>query len=191
MSPQIRRKRLHSIAALAVVGLLAAATPAAASIVDDGEWYISGYEIPEFHDQGIDGSGVTIAVFDDAINTDVPALHDANVEVTPDSLCADRDGNLQPVNTDDLGLASHGTNNVLKISGTGKGYSGQDGITGVAPGATVMFYGLGMPIEDPRFAPGDGAVTYVDAVMPPAIADAVDRGARILSFSSTLRGSQQ
>ncbi|WP_430868297.1 S8 family serine peptidase [Demequina aurantiaca] len=130
--------------------------------------------------------GVTIAVFDDAINTVVPALQDASVDVMPDSLCADSDGNLQPVDTDDLELASHGTNNVLKISGTGKGYSGQDGITGVAPGATVLFYGLRMPIEDPCFAPGDGAVKYVDAVVPPAIVDAVDRGARILSFSSSL-----
>lgn len=183
--------RCTSIAAVSFVAVGMLSLPASASIVDDGEWYISGYEIPEFHDQGIDGSGVTIAVFDDAINTDVPALHDANLEVMPDSLCADSDGNLQPVDTDDLDLASHGTNNVLKISGTGKGYSGQDGITGVAPGATVLFYGLGMPIEDPCFAPGDGAVTYVDAVIPPAIVDAVDRGARILSFSSALGGSQQ
>ncbi|WP_430868299.1 S8 family peptidase [Demequina aurantiaca] len=183
MNSQFCRKRLPAVAALTIVGLLAAGLPASASIVDDGEWYMDLYEVPQFHDEGIDGSGVTIAVIDDAINSDVPALQGADVTVMPDSLCADSDGELLPVDTDDLELASHGTNIVLKIAGTGEGYPGQDGITGVAPGASVLFYGRGMDILEDCFTPGTGKKVFSENLVGPAIVDAVDRGARIVSLS--------
>lgn len=176
------RRRAVGIAAVVTV-CISAAGPASASVVEDGEWYMSLYEVPEFHDEGIDGSGVTIAVIDDAINTDVPALQGADVTVMPDSLCADSDGELLPVDTDDLELASHGTNIVLKIAGTGEGYPGQNGITGVAPGASVLFYGRGVDVQDDCFTPGTGEEVFSEDLVGPAIVDAVDRGARIVSLS--------
>ncbi|WP_061962971.1 S8 family peptidase [Demequina aurantiaca] len=184
-SPRLALVSVLTFAVTVGVGL-----PASASIVDDGEYYIDLYKIDDYHDQGIDGTGVTVAIIDGGINTAVPALQGADLTVMPDSLCRDESGDLQKVNTDDLHVASHGTNIALKILGDGKGYPGQDGLTGVAPGASVLFYGFGVDIEDPCYD-SDGANNYyiADAVAA-GIVDAVDNGARIISMSFAIGGSQ-
>ncbi|WP_062076937.1 S8/S53 family peptidase [Demequina globuliformis] len=144
---------MAATAAGVAVLVLSSTMPAAADVVDDGQWYIDVYEIERFHDQGIDGSGVTIAVIDDYINPDAPPLEGANVTVHEENFCHGADGeSLGSVVTDEWPLADHGTNVTAMIAGTGAGPGGTEGILGIAPGAHVRFYGVGSGIDDPCYA---------------------------------------
>jgi subtilisin family serine protease len=165
--------------------LVAAALPATATTSDpsDGQWYIGPYQIKDFHAQGIDGSGVTIAVVDDAINLDVPQLQGANIEVHEPSLCYGPGGEELPATSDDPMTANHGTNVTSYIVGNGTGYDGQPGITGIAPKAKILFYSIrtGQVCESASGA--TDSLFVVDEYLSTAIIDATDSGADIINFS--------
>lgn len=164
--------------------IVASALPAAAAAdPNDGQWYVGPYQIKESHAQGIDGSGVTIAVVDSAINLDVPQLQGADIEVKEPSLCYGPDGAEKPATSDDPATAFHATNVVSYIVGNGSGDGGRQGITGIAPKAKILFYSV-LAQDGCESASGQtepGAVW--DEMVSTAIIDATDNGADIISFS--------
>ena len=177
-----RRSTVASTAlALLLVATLAAPVSAATTDPNDGQWYISWYDIKEFHAAGIDGSGVTVAVVDTAINLDVPQLQGADIEVKEPSQCYAEDGSEQSSVSDDPALALHGTNVVSYIVGNGTGYDGQPGITGIAPKAKILFYSV--RTQDGCLpASGDSLFPWEEMIST-AIIDATDKGADIINFS--------
>lgn len=174
------------LGALGVCALAAlTAAPAAAATTDpnDGQWYIGPYQIKEFHAQGIDGSGVTIAVVDDAINLEVPQLQGANIEVHEPSLCYAPGGVERPATSTDPMTANHGTNVTSYIVGNGTGHNGGPGITGIAPGAKILFYSIHTG-DVCEAASGEARPAFViDEYLSTAIIDATDSGADIINFS--------
>jgi len=178
------RRVVSAVGACALAALFAA-PPAAATTTDpsDGQWYVGPYHINEFHAQGIDGTGVTIAVVDAAINLDVPQLQGADIQVKEPSQCYGPGGAEQPSTSDDPALAVHGTNVTSFIVGNGTGYDGQPGITGIAPKAKILFYSVrtqsGCESASGKTLPGE----VWDEMASTAIIDATDKGADIISFS--------
>jgi subtilisin family serine protease len=140
---RLRRTTFAAIAAVAALAFGAAAPASAAT--NDGLWYFDALHIGDHHAAGITGEGVTIAVLDGPVNTDIPTLKNANVEVRKGSFCYTEDGKVAPATSTDLSgpdSAYHATNVVSYIAGTGDGYPGQQGVKGVAPGAKVLVYAI-------------------------------------------------
>lgn len=175
-----QRRVIACVVVAAASGLLVAP---AASAEDDGQWYIKSYQINEFHAAGIDGSGVTVAVVDTAINLDVPQLQGANIQVKEPSQCYAPDGAEQSSVSDDPALAQHGTNVVSYIVGNGTGYPGQPGITGIAPQAKILFYSVRTQSGCVSKSGKTQASDVWDEMVNDAIIDATDNGADIISFS--------
>ncbi|WP_026037744.1 S8 family serine peptidase [Salinibacterium sp. PAMC 21357] len=171
--------------------LLSGALPSSAQ--EDGFWYFDQLGIGEVHASGLTGEGITIAVMDSPINTDIPTLRDANVTVIEPSLCFDEAAQdfYPAVSTDRSGVldAIHGTNVVSMISGTGDGYPGQTGIKGVAPDAEVLYYVVNVTdvtSDGDSIVCGDPDVGYSvsDNRLGVAMEAAMDAGADIISVSS-------
>lgn len=170
--------------AVAFVGM----TPGPA-LADDSQWYIDAYQIQQFHDQGIDGTGVTIAVIDGGINPNVMNLQGADINIKEPSYCVPFDGTDRPVASTDYEYASHGTNVVSMIVGNGTSENGP-GPIGIAPKATINYYGNNFGDHtscDPNvmldYRPDvEGSTRDVIAMF----IDAVDDGADIISVSATM-----
>ena len=188
----IRRSR-RGVAVLAIAAAVAfgAAAPAEASTVD-GFWYFDALNVQGAHDAGWTGEGVTIAVIDSPINTDIPTLANANIEVREPSFCRAADGSgYLPARSTELTGASgafHGAAVASFIAGTGAGFDGQPGVKGVAPDADVLYYAIfgasdkgGANVECLDAEGGDNA----DVALAEAMNEAMDAGARIISVSSS------
>ena len=186
-------RRRIAVSALAGVSiLLAAASPAAAAAgSNDGFWYFDDFHIAEHHAAGLTGEGVTIAVLDSPVNTDLPTLADANIEVREPSFCYGPDGEPAPATSTELAgqfSAYHGTNVVSYIAGTGDGFPGQAGVKGIAPGAKVLYYAVSL--SDGLEAGGevidclDENGTHLGDEVNEAMNEALDAGADIVSISS-------
>ena len=187
----IRKFGFAGVAALAILAMSGAA-PAAAATPTEGLWYYDLAHIADAQAAGITGDGVTIAVLDSPINTQVPTLANANIEVQEPSYCYDKSGKRAPATSTDLDgefSAFHGTNVVSYIAGTGEGYPGQTGIKGVAPGAKVLYYAVSLLDEvvdggeSAACHDKDGNTNY-DIVLNDAMNDAMDAGADIISISA-------
>lgn len=171
-----------SATALAVIVAATLASPASAGQNNgDGLWYFDLFDIQSFHDQGIDGSGVTIAMVDSPVNLDVPTLQGAAITPHPPIGCLAADGTELPATSTDLALAKHGTNVASFLVGSGAGYPGETGVKGIAPGVTLLTYAvydtdvcLSVDFSDP---------------LAEAINAAVDDGADIISVSIGTLGS--
>jgi len=184
------RSALIATAVTAAFVVAAAAGPAAAADTD-GRWYYDDFGIADHHAAGWTGEGVTIAVLDGPVNTDVPTLKGANVEVREPSFCYGTDGKPAPATSTDLtgeNSAYHGTSVVSLISGTGDGYAGQSGVQGVAPGAKVLYYAVsqqtgmaaGGEVIECRDKEGSVAGTEINDAMT----EALDAGADIITISA-------
>jgi subtilisin family serine protease len=198
MNKVTKPRRMKSAAALTAgvaLALGAAAIPASAA-TDDGLWYYEQMGIGTAHADGITGEGVTIAVIDGPINTDVPTLKNANIEVREDSFCySDATATtLLPARSTDISdspvNASHGTNVASFITGTGDGYAGEDGVVGVAPGAQLLYYAAWTGNTDDDSTDlqcfvEDGA-DRVEESVGAAMNEAMDAGADIISISAGL-----
>ena len=185
------------LAAVTTALLVSLANPYGASAEatsDKGLWYFEALNVGAAHAAGFTGEGVTIAVIDSPINTEIPTLQGADIEFG-DPICFLDESGAEPVpatSTDLTGAynASHGTNVVSYLVGTGKGYPGQTGVKGVAPGATVIAYAV--PESDDPEREGQSACTRSDAAeldapskaFGEAVDDAIDRGADIISVSA-------
>ena len=144
-------------ALLSIVGLALVPPAAATPALDEqsregGLWHFDRLHLDEIHELGITGEGVTIAVIDDGINTQVPELAGANIDVKG-RWCVDfESGEAQPAESTDLEISEHGTSVVSMIVGNGTAADGGTGARGVAPGANIWFY-AGSPSTE------DGSVT--------------------------------
>ncbi|MDO5053436.1 MAG: S8 family serine peptidase [Pseudoclavibacter sp.] len=151
----------------------AAAPPAAphprlAQSVVDGTWFNELFGIPEIHARGITGEGVTVAVLDTPVNPEVPDLRGAKLEPRTEQLC---DNGYDGLSTDSE--AEHGTNMIEVIAGRGGGSDGEPGVPGVAPDARVLHYAVLSEAE----------AVGCEVKVAPAVQDAVENGARIVSMS--------
>jgi len=188
-----RPVRVAVAAISAGVLLLGAAAPASAAPLDDGLWYFDGASIGQAHADGWTGEGVTIAVLDSPINTDLPTLENANIEVREPSFCFGPDGEPLPATSSDLSggsAAYHGSNVASLITGTGDGFPGQTGMKGVAPGADLLYYAVS---EFDELVVGGELISCEDAdgnligdrAVNDAMNEAMDAGADIISISSS------
>ncbi|WP_309134933.1 S8/S53 family peptidase [Cellulomonas sp.] len=172
------------LAALALTGLLVAATPAAASSAD-GTWWYSGMGVAEANAAGATGAGVTVAVIDAGINPDLPMFAGADLHVHEPSFCFDvMTGTPYPAaRTDITQAAAHGSNVAGFVVGTGQGFDGATSQRGVAPEARLLFYSVG-DLEKPCLATYSPVEGSPDA-MALAVRQAVDDGADIITTSIT------
>ena len=182
------RKSLPRIAGailLCSAFVVTAAVPAQADDLSSGSWYYDKGHVQDALDAGYTGKGVTIAVIDTQINTDVPTLRHANVEVSPSTPCFTPDGSPLPPRSTDLSIAAHATDTTSLIAGTGETDPGQLPIRGVAPGAKVLFYAVGGAITaDHTFQCWDAqGKNQVGVPLARAIDAAVAAHADIVSIS--------
>lgn len=146
-------RAFYAAVVLVLLGVAGAPPAAAVPELDEqtreaGLWYFDRLHLDEIHERGITGEGVTIAVIDDGINTKVPELAGANIEVKG-RWCADGDsGEAQPAESTDLDLAQHGTSVVSMIVGNGTAGDGGLGTRGLAPDAEIWFYAGSPFVED-------------------------------------------
>jgi len=182
-------------ALLAGAATLAIAAPALAGSAEDGLWYYELYNFDDFHAQGIDGAGVTIAVIDSPIYGEFPTLKGADItskQVACTVEAASPHAELPPAQSDDPRIASHGTNVTAIIAGTGTGFPDQIGVPGIAPAAAVLTYAASTTDLSQGDAIGPNCTQPdgdVGGTMPDAIVQAVDDGAQIISISGGEAGS--
>lgn len=180
-------------AVLACVGLC---VPSA--VASDGvDWRVDDMGVRDAWAQGITGKGVKVAVLDDPIVSDYPALAGADVSyklmTESNQPCHRKSDPSQTTSADDPTLDSssgfvitHGTSVVSLIVGNGNGWDGGAGIQGIAPGASVTAY---MVFYQREGRLGGGADICVDDagkgvdLDKPSIRDAVSSGARIINMS--------
>ncbi len=168
-----------SVMFLSIFLMGAVSAPASADPVPDGLWYYDSFQVKDAHDAGWTGKGVTIAVIDSQLNLAVPTLAGADIELPSSVACKNTDGTDMSATSTDFS-ASHATNVVSFIVGSGEGYSGQPGVKGVAPGTKILFFAAG------GSTPGDASDEMTcnsDSVDASAITTAVARGAQIISVS--------
>ena len=193
MVPFVTKRTMHhrltskaAIAAATVALVALGATPASAA---ETPWYFSALKLDAGAAEGFTGDGVTIAVIDGQINPEVPALVGANLDIHEPSFCYGDDGEPVPATSTELSLTKptdHGTNVVSMIAGTGSGYDGQSGITGVAPGAKILYYSVYTSSSE------EGALECLDDGGVPvtqlgeAMDAAIDDGADIISVSLSM-----
>ena len=168
------------------------------AVASDGvDWRIDDMGVRDAWAQGITGKGVKVAVLDDPIVSDYPALAGADVSyklmTESNQPCHRKSDPSQTTSADDPTLDSssgfvitHGTSVVSLIVGNGNGWDGGAGIQGIAPGASVTAY---MVFYQREGRLGGGADICVDDagkgvdLDKPSIRDAVSSGARIINMS--------
>lgn len=159
----------------AVVGALALVAPASADAAsgnaDDGRWYYSATGLAELHERTT-GEGVTVAVLDGRVNTQVADLTGADVQPHEPSFCAaEAGGPAYPGTTTDAD-GKHATSMATMLVGQDVGTGGAAGIPGVAPGITLRTYAIiveGLPCETPA-----GQENSQDDAFRAALADGAD-----------------
>lgn len=168
----MRSRRLALLASALLAVAAAGASPAVATTGEpDGLWYYTAAGLDRAH-QTTTGEGVTVAVLDSAVNPEAPDLVGTDLVTHPEAYCTFADGSAPPgVSTAED--ATHGTNVVALIIGTGAGVDGQPGIRGVAPDATVLHYSVGSDTAEECGRSGGAD----------AIEAAVDDGADIINLS--------
>lgn len=167
MTMVLRRWTARVAAVVCVLGVVLVPSAAAAQDFSAGGplWYVDAMKIQAIHDAGITGEGVTIAVFDGALNPEIANLQGAEVEVRQLDVCPDP----LAAAASDFEALRHGTSVASLIVGNGTADSGE-GPVGIAPGARILYYGsLQEGCEGNPF--------------PAALDDAVDQGADIVTMS--------
>lgn len=175
---------------------LCAQTAAADGTAD---WRIEDMGVRDAWNAGLTGKGVKVAVIDNQVVRDYPALADADVTYRlalshGDSCHGQYDKNRVMSKRDmTLGTAdgfnmTHGTVMVALIVGNGRGYDGGAGIQGIAPDASVIAYADSFPTTGPLGGPlvGEGCMDADGnsaGQVESSVTDAVDSGARIINMS--------
>lgn len=163
----LRRWTTRAAAVVCAIGIVLVPSAAAAQDFSGGGplWYLDAMKIQAIHDAGITGDGVTIAVFDGALNPEIANLRDADVEVRQVEGCPD------PLATPSIEFDAlqHGTSVTSLLVGNGTSDNGA-GPVGVAPGVRILYYGA---LQE----------TCEGNPFPLALADAVAAGADIVTMS--------
>jgi subtilisin family serine protease len=179
---------MRAAAAVVVAGvLLAGAAPAANAV--DGDWYVDVLDLDAAHADGVTGEGVTIAVIDSPVNTEVPTLAGADIEVREPSFCYDGSGKAFPAETTALSPTEpteHGTAVASMIVGSGDGYPGQTGVRGIAPDAKILYYASYASGEADTIECRDAEGRLTIDAEAQALTEALDAGADIVSISISM-----
>ena len=163
-----------AVAGAVVLPTLTAGPAAAGSLGDwqRGQWWVDATKLTTWHQQGITGKGVTIALLDGPVATGVPELQGQDVQPTA-SLC-DRDLWRQwgPTTPDGpLNETSfHTTSMAALLVGSGKGNGpGGVGVLGVAPGATLKTYAMFNTVDPAAHQNldcwGPGLAAFIDRIV--------------------------
>ena len=166
----------------------AAATSTLSADRAEGLWYFDAFHVGDAHAAGYTGEGVTVAVIDGSINPDLRVFEGADLTVVGPP--CDLPGVDSTGTSSDFEFARHGTGVTALVIGTGVGEDGGESTLGVAPDATVLFYGVGTDVVGVETRgcldeAGDPVSAY-----DLAIEAAVDAGADIISISRTFDGGQ-
>jgi subtilisin family serine protease len=166
----MRRRRPIGIVAVLLVAasVLVTAAPASADSIRARECWLSDYGITNAW-KVTKGAGVTVAVIDTGIGTDVSDLGNAVTGGTDFSGLGSTNGRT-PVGTTD---SAHGTMVATMLAARGHGTSG--GIIGVAPEANLLSISIGFGTDT-----ADSDDQVADAVRW-----AVDHGASVINMSLT------
>ncbi|MDH6136356.1 type VII secretion-associated serine protease mycosin [Kitasatospora sp. MAA4] len=149
-----------------------AQTAEAADAPRDAEWHLDALHMPEVW-QTSTGAGITVAIIDSGVKTDLPDLVG---QVLPGKDFSGLPGGV------DVDPEGHGTSMAGIIAGSGKSFDGK-GDYGLAPGAKVL------PIKintnsDASTAIGPAAsLKQIDE----AITFAADQNAQVISISQAIR----
>jgi subtilisin family serine protease len=182
--------RVIAVGAIASVSVLAVDTVASADTSSDGLWYYSALHIQAAHDAGWTGKGVTIADIEGTVNTALPTLAGANVVVEPAPKCYTKAGKPEAFPSKSTSLSAWHASNVLSLLvGSGKGYAGQSGVKGIAPGAKVLVFPTSP--SNPKITTGGTDLSCFNKAhvsidtdnYAAAIVRAVDAGATIITSS--------
>jgi hypothetical protein len=184
-----QRNILRLCAAAVALVITSAVSPiwagAASPNADDGRWYYSATSLAELHERTT-GEGITVAVLDGRVNTQVADLAGADVQPHEPSFCAAEPGGPAYPGTSTDADGKHATSMATMLVGQDVGSGGTAGIPGVAPGITLRTYAIiveGLPCETPA-----GQENSQDDAFRAAIADGADiiavPGAN--NFSSTV-----
>lgn len=179
-------RRAGAVVAAVTLVALGGSTPASAAVpgVDDGRWYYEATSMAEIH-QRTTGEGITVALVDGRVNTEVADLVGADIRPHEPSYCADAAGGDPYPGTSTGPDAGHATSMATVLVGRDAGLDGQPGIPGIAPGITLRTYASnldGLPCHTPR---GD-QISSDDTVR-----DAIADGADIIFVPGTQEMSQE
>jgi hypothetical protein len=173
------RRRIGALigtAALASVAVVAGASTATAE--SDQRWF-DQYEVAAAHAEGATGSGVDIAVIESVVNPDLPVLAGADLTVDPEPLCTNG-GSV--TSSDPVFNTVHATSSLVLLLGNGQG---PVPVQGIAPEASVTFYGTGLSEAVACEAAVTGEADQYLSGRGVGIARALADGADIISISTT------
>ena len=191
-----RWSRVKAGCAFALACVLPCAWTPGAFAADDGRWPVANDVVAAAWKQGIDGSGVKVAVLDSQAVEDYPALKHASItyklgrfhNVDDKTVECKVDGKplTATIKSGEGGYySSHGTDMLAWIVGDGSNYTSKwPGIMGSAPKADVLHITDGAVNAGPAVTPCDQKLAG-DATSDSGadVKTAVDWGARILNRS--------
>ena len=191
-----RWSRVKAGCAFALACVLPCAWTPGAFAADDGRWPVANDVVAAAWKQGIDGSGVKVAVLDSQAVEDYPALKHASITYklgrfhnVDDKTVECKVGGKPLTATIKSGeggyYSSHGTDMLAWIVGDGSNYTSKwPGIMGSAPKADVLHITDGAVNAGPAVTPCDQKLAG-DATSDSGadVKTAVDWGARILNRS--------
>jgi type VII secretion-associated serine protease mycosin len=158
---------------LLLVGL--AATPAHADTVRSRQWHLDAMKASEIWKTST-GKGITVAVIDSGVDDTLPDLKGQVLKGKNYSSMSGDENN---------DIADHGTGIATLIAGTG-GRGTATGSFGLAPGTKII--PIRMPYADEKFGQGDARKEYARQ-MTEAIRFAADSPAQIINISMGQRDS--
>ncbi|RFC74040.1 type VII secretion-associated serine protease mycosin [Streptomyces sp. AcE210] len=167
-------RRTVSSAALGLLLVGVAATPALAESTRSKQWFLDAMQAESMWKTST-GKGITVAVIDTGVDPNNPDLNGRVLkgkDFAPSSRAGDE-------HTDYNG---HGTGMAGLIAGTGA-YSGGNGAFGLAPDAKIL------PVRMP--GPGDISPFEVNARLSQAVRYAADAGAQVINISLTAGNDSQ
>lgn len=137
MTASARRRLAAPAAALAITLTFLSAPGTAAAGVDATNWWYDRYGVPEIQAEGWTGAGVRVAVVDSQINPDLPVFQGAPLTVDQTPHCVD----APVVSGEATSDAVHGSDVTALLIGNGS-------VRGIAPQASVTFYGIGRDTDE-------------------------------------------
>jgi type VII secretion-associated serine protease mycosin len=179
VSPRLGRPAGRALAAVALAGVLAAATSVSAaaapadSVRDQQQWVLGMLSVPSAWSVS-EGANVTVAVIDSGVNPDVSDLDGAVVTGSDFTALSTSSGNPH--------WGQHGTWMASIIAGRGNGFD--DGIIGVAPEAKILSIRVIPDMNDPGYKTYDGeSEGQIQDELADGINQAVRDHAQVISMS--------